>query len=633
MPSEAQKEAGNYPKLHIRVAGLPIAIENRKGTVRSGKDAQGKPWSVVMPAHYGYFNRTVGHDQDQVDVFVGPHRDSEFVCIVNQFPEIGGHLDEHKVMLGFRNLREARAAYNRAYNFKPRAIFKPTTVQRLKEWLKSGRTWGAFHFDARIKLIRLTGLTSNVKPTEFRQPEPKEQKRSIAARVARVAVPALAVGGAYAVWHARRPQVPTPAKPPKPYVPTTIPHKAGFKHVVDTDYGVKPAAPKTPQPAAVKPKGRKIVMNKLAALIPARAVFFNFQNEDYYNRKGASDSIFTAYRKARRIVPTIQRTTQVAEDVSDIASGRKVKDPFYKKSWFKKAAAGAAIAAPIAYSRKVNAWAQQERAFPGSVTGLRKKVLDNAHPRWKGGKPFFASKLKPIELASKVANTTQATRDHVMKQLLAKMSAFNKNATNFVPRPATLPVAKRPTHFDFAAETKGWDVRDPRGRSARVFAPGSRKRDRREKTWDEKVDNIRAMRNAAALAAVAGTGGLVYAGMKGKSTKRHVKGQYRKVIARSGGPRGTQGPVVRAVNFSRKNDALLHRVVNTAADNLAISRPEIPGENVARIVVQSKPARSAALRLAGAGTLVGGGTLAGIRYKKPKLGAALGGIGAGLLLK
>ena len=43
--------------------------------------------------------------------------------------------------------------------------------------------------------------------------------------------------------------------------------------------------------------------------------------------------------------------------------------------------------------------------------------------------------------------------------------------------------------FDAWAEANGWDVRDPRGKSARVFAPGSRPRVRREKEWHEKKDN------------------------------------------------------------------------------------------------------------------------------------------------
>jgi hypothetical protein len=63
----------------------------------------------------------------------------------------------------------------------------------------------------------------------------------------------------------------------------------------------------------------------------------------------------------------------------------------------------------------------------------------------------------------------------------------------------------------------GWDVRDARGKSARVFAPGSRKRIRREKTWTEKKENRDKLAVAGAvLAAGAGLAG-GYALGKGKS--------------------------------------------------------------------------------------------------------------------
>lgn len=61
-------------------------------------------------------------------------------------------------------------------------------------------------------------------------------------------------------------------------------------------------------------------------------------------------------------------------------------------------------------------------------------------------------------------------------------------------------------NFDFNADMAGWDVRDPRGKSARVFAPGSKKRTRRKKEPHERIDHIRKTRNIAIAAALAGTG-------------------------------------------------------------------------------------------------------------------------------
>jgi len=62
--------------------------------------------------------------------------------------------------------------------------------------------------------------------------------------------------------------------------------------------------------------------------------------------------------------------------------------------------------------------------------------------------------------------------------------------------------------FDLDATLAGWDVRDPRGKSARVFAPGSRPRFRRQKEWHEKKEN----REALLKGAIVGTGLLGVAG-------------------------------------------------------------------------------------------------------------------------
>ena len=70
--------------------------------------------------------------------------------------------------------------------------------------------------------------------------------------------------------------------------------------------------------------------------------------------------------------------------------------------------------------------------------------------------------------------------------------------------------ADRLIGFDAVAAYEGWDIRDPRGRSARVFAPGSRRRVRREKEWHEKAGNERKLWKAgvAAAAIAAGAGGV-----------------------------------------------------------------------------------------------------------------------------
>lgn len=116
LPSQAQKEAGNYKKAHVTWNGLDISIENPKGSTRSGTGKDGKPWSVRMPDHYGYIKRTSGADGDHVDVYLGPDRASDKVFVVDQVDHDTKNFDEHKAMLGYRDKASALSAYRSAFS-------------------------------------------------------------------------------------------------------------------------------------------------------------------------------------------------------------------------------------------------------------------------------------------------------------------------------------------------------------------------------------------------------------------------------------------------------------------------------------------------------------------------------------
>ena len=112
-PTEGQKEAGNYKKGRVKVGPFDVVIEQPRGSVRSGVDANGKAWETTMQNTYGYFGGTKGVDGDAIDVFLGNDLDGWdgiTVFVVDQYnPD--GSFDEHKVMLGFNSQEEAEAAY------------------------------------------------------------------------------------------------------------------------------------------------------------------------------------------------------------------------------------------------------------------------------------------------------------------------------------------------------------------------------------------------------------------------------------------------------------------------------------------------------------------------------------------
>ena len=132
-PTPAQKEAGNYAKGHVAIAGHEISIENPAGSKR-------RPEWPALKDHYGYFKGTNAKDGDHVDVFVKPGTPEDYAGPVHVVRQVKversagtparkaadksvrapvltatGQFDEYKVMLGYPTAEEARAAYLRNY--------------------------------------------------------------------------------------------------------------------------------------------------------------------------------------------------------------------------------------------------------------------------------------------------------------------------------------------------------------------------------------------------------------------------------------------------------------------------------------------------------------------------------------
>lgn len=118
-PSDAQKESGNYKKGHIKFGGYDYTIGNPKGSIRSGKDSDGKEWKVTMHDTYGYIRGKFGKDGDHLDMFINDKADLDNwngdVFVVDQVnPD--GSFDEHKVMYGYDSMDDAEKAYLANYS-------------------------------------------------------------------------------------------------------------------------------------------------------------------------------------------------------------------------------------------------------------------------------------------------------------------------------------------------------------------------------------------------------------------------------------------------------------------------------------------------------------------------------------
>ena len=139
-PTEAQKEAGNYKKGHVKIDGYDVTIENPKGSVRRGTDASGKQWEQEMQNTYGYIRGTEGVDGDHIDVFFSEDPSQGDVFVVDQVNK-DGSFDEHKVMYGFPDIESARKAYLSNYEdgWQGLGAITPVSKEEFKKWIYSSR--------------------------------------------------------------------------------------------------------------------------------------------------------------------------------------------------------------------------------------------------------------------------------------------------------------------------------------------------------------------------------------------------------------------------------------------------------------------------------------------------------------
>lgn len=138
-PSDAQKEAGNYRMGHVKIDGMDVTIENPKGSIRKGRDADGKEWQSEMHNDYGYIRGTKAVDNDHIDIFLSDDPEHGNVYVIDQVDPKTGKFDESKVMYGFSSGQEARDAYLSNYEEGWKGLGKITEVtkEEFKKWIDS----------------------------------------------------------------------------------------------------------------------------------------------------------------------------------------------------------------------------------------------------------------------------------------------------------------------------------------------------------------------------------------------------------------------------------------------------------------------------------------------------------------
>lgn len=125
---------------HTTFQGLPITVENPKGSVREGVDKDGHKWKTTMKLPYGCIEGTKAKDGEGVDVFLGPDKKAPTAYVVHQHKADGTGFDEDKVMLGQPSKTEAVKAYLAHYD-DPKFLGPVSEVpmQSLRKQVNSGK--------------------------------------------------------------------------------------------------------------------------------------------------------------------------------------------------------------------------------------------------------------------------------------------------------------------------------------------------------------------------------------------------------------------------------------------------------------------------------------------------------------
>lgn len=112
---KARTKLRSYPqavRARYPFQGLPIAVENPKGSVRTWLGPDGQPGQTTMRYDYGYIEGWLGEDGEDIDCYIGPDESAPDVHIVHQLaaPDFKKH-DEMKVFLGFADAATAKEEF------------------------------------------------------------------------------------------------------------------------------------------------------------------------------------------------------------------------------------------------------------------------------------------------------------------------------------------------------------------------------------------------------------------------------------------------------------------------------------------------------------------------------------------
>jgi DNA topoisomerase IB len=149
-----------------RFQGMDITIENPAGSVRRGRDKDGKPWQTRMVLPYGYIHKANGADGEGLDCYIGHNKSARDVYVIHQNDPTTGQYDEDKIFVGMDSPEAARTAYLLHYN-RPE-FYRSTTIIPVKDFREMLTTAkpGSVHWKKKQKRERMADAIFSADTTD-----------------------------------------------------------------------------------------------------------------------------------------------------------------------------------------------------------------------------------------------------------------------------------------------------------------------------------------------------------------------------------------------------------------------------------------------------------------------------------
>jgi hypothetical protein len=141
--SSVESSAAKRKWIDVDFQGLALTIEFKKGEIKPSGDSRSDPYDGWMIyADYGYIKDTVSPEEgEEMDCYVGPDKESQCVFQVELLNE-DGSFNEHKILLGFADLKAAKDFFSMQYGTWRTGAFMETTVRDISDlasisWVKN----------------------------------------------------------------------------------------------------------------------------------------------------------------------------------------------------------------------------------------------------------------------------------------------------------------------------------------------------------------------------------------------------------------------------------------------------------------------------------------------------------------